>query len=78
MYKVTIDCDTSEDAKVVIDAYRYREAFNNIWESMFRPRHKHGYDNSTINDILHRSEDANELMSCLEEIYHSISNDIIE
>lgn len=57
--------DEYEDA---INGWKYRSRIDDIWNEVFRPRHKHGYGNSRINELLEKPE-CDELMDLLEDLY---------
>ena len=83
---IVINCDTREDAIVYTKAYQYKEAMEEVWQRLFRPRHKHGYNVKKINDLLKLYEESvqgeadpcNDLMDELEKIYHEIMGDLNE
>lgn len=78
-YCIVINSDDKEDITVYPKAYKYKEAFEEVWQKLFRPRHKHGYNVKNISDILdEETEDgpANKLMDELEKLYHEIQRDL--
>ena len=50
--KVTITFDDPEDAKVAMDGWKYKHTIDDIWNEVFRPIRKHGYNNRKIEEIL--------------------------
>jgi len=85
---IIFKCESVDDARVYANAFRYKDAFEEVWMKLFRPRLKHGYNSKKINDLLERngSEDkdgdfsspCHELMDELEKLYHEIREDIQE
>ena len=75
--KATLEFNLPEDQEEYEDAIngvKYKMALDAVWEKIFRPRHKHGYDNPTINELM-LSPTADTLMDELEKIYHQITTD---
>ena len=64
-----------EEYSDAIKGYAYREAFEQVWEQIFRPRYKHGHKNEVINAIL-LDDKAQALMDYLEEIYLEIKEGV--
>jgi predicted secreted Zn-dependent protease len=62
---------------------KYESIKDDIWNLMFRGRHKHGYNDSVINELLglnieedtEVTKSCNELMDRLEEIYRGVIRD---
>lgn len=72
--KAKLEFDLPEEREEHEDALngtKYKLQLEDIWNKMFRPRHKHGYDDQQINDIVQRPE-GEKLMDYLEEIYKEI------
>jgi hypothetical protein len=83
-FAFAVKCNSASDVKVYANAFTYKDAFEQVWERLFRPRHKHGYTSETINDILKintlsddtcSSTNANVLMDTLEQEYQAIRKD---
>jgi hypothetical protein len=80
MAKVILEFDFNEDREdygAAINGFAYKYKFEEVWDEMFRPRHKHGYRNKRLNDLLMEDETeagkiANEVMDILESIYQDI------
>lgn len=74
MTKVIIEFDKYEDKEDLEDALngtKYKIQLDDLWSSLFRPRHKHGYSSKRVNELL-ESEECNELMDELEKLYNEI------
>lgn len=63
------DQEEFEDAQ---KGSKYKGVIDDMWNDMFRPRHKHGYSETRINEILENNKEANELMDLLEDMYREI------
>ena len=35
-----------------VNGWKYKDKFEQIWEKLFRPFHKHGYNSGRINELL--------------------------
>jgi len=83
--KITIEFDGYEEREDLNDALKggeYKSKLDEIWQELFRPRHKHGYSDSDINNLLglHVSEEemqathiaCNALMDAIEKIYQRV------
>ena len=68
-----------------VNGGKYKSQVEEIWQCLFRGRHKHGYNDDLINQLLgiHNADDAdtpeqiacNALMDRLELLYHDIVKD---
>jgi len=77
-----ITSDDTEDIKVHLDAWKYKLLCDDVWDKIFRPRHKHGYMDKELNDLLGldfsekavtpEQEAANKVMDKLEEIWREM------
>lgn len=89
MSKITMQWDLSKDdsQEEVDDAMngsKYKDMLDEMWQQLFRPRHKHGYADTGINDLVglqveeeqetEAQKACNALMDKLEVIYHDIMN----
>lgn len=74
-FELKISCETREEARDYLKAFDYKDALEDMWNRIFRPRHKHGYGDQEINEILGNSEECNKVIDYLEEIYHKILED---
>lgn len=75
--KAKLEFDLPEEREEHEDALKgtkYRSQLDDIWDKMFRPRHKHGYNDEKINAIV-QSPEGEKLMDYLEEIYKEITNE---
>ena len=72
MKKITIEYDNVEDADLALNAWKYKDAIDEIWERCFRPNNKHGY-----NDELLDSEQAYDIIEVLAKMYVDIIKDTI-
>lgn len=76
MPKVTLEFNLPEEREEFEDAVKgaeYKWVLEEIWNKVFRPRHKHFYDNEEINRIV-ESPDGEKLMDFLENIYREAVN----
>jgi hypothetical protein len=71
-YEITVKCHDDSEVVDVVKAYDYKRAIHEVWEVLFRPRHKHGYHNDRVNEIIAQNPAVNELMDFLEESYREI------
>ena len=63
------DLDEEREAyENALNGWKYKVALDDIWNTVFRPRHKHGYSEDRINDLL-TDPKCHELMDLLEKIY---------
>lgn len=85
--KVILEFDgyeESEEMHLAINGSKYKSQLEELWQEMFRPRYKHGYNDAEINtligyDVSEKDEQAahiacNQLMDKLEAIYQKITN----
>ena len=88
--KVTLYFDTEEEAVLAINARKYRDAVDDIWQQVFRPNFKHGY-NKDINDLIDKcgtypSSDFEgeteyhgaDLISALADLYQEVIRELPE
>jgi hypothetical protein len=75
--KATLSFNLPEDRQEFEDAVNaglYRDTTEAVWEKLFRPRHKHGFQNAAINNLLESEPEGdgplNRLMDELEKLYH--------
>lgn len=76
--KATLEFNLPEEIEEYQDAMngtKYKIQIDDVWNKIFRPRHKHGYKNEEINNLL-ESDEAQKLMDLLEEIYLEINQDL--
>ena len=80
MSKLTLTFTLPEEkneALVAQHAYAYKHAFEQVWEELFRKRHKHGYGDPAI-DKLVDTPHGRELMDKLEELYRQINKELMD
>jgi hypothetical protein len=88
MSKVTITFDSYEEQEELdcaLNGVKYKNQVDEMWQKLFRPRNKHGYNNQRLNELLclcsdsieetQSQKDCNELMDLLEELYREVLND---
>lgn len=73
VFKLEITTEDREELKMYSDSPLTASKWESVWEYLFRPRHKHGYADNRINQLL-ESDECNELMERLEQIYKDISH----
>ena len=86
--KITIEFDGYEEREELQDALKggeYKSKLDDLWQVLFRPRHKHGYNDSDLNALLglNLSEEemliqhtaCNVLMDKLEKLYNEAVKD---
>lgn len=66
--------EENEEFNHATNGSKYKNQIEELWQHMFRPRHKHGYINDRINELL-KNEDCNELMDLLESVYHEVTSE---
>lgn len=72
MPKVTLEFNLPEEREAFEDATKgseYRWALEEVWDKVFRPRHKHGYNDPILNKLMDDVK-VNDALNILEEIYH--------
>lgn len=79
------DGDTERDElETALKGWKYKYRLDGIWDGLFRGRHKHGYLDDRINNLLGIHEEGegteaqkkcNELMDILEQKYREILHD---
>ena len=70
-----------EELDSALNGWKYKAAFEEVWQKLFRPRHKHGYSNQVIERLLTpdqtlNTDCCNELMDELEKLYHECREDL--
>lgn len=76
--KVMLEFDGYEEREQYEDAingWKYKNRIEEIWQQVFRPRHKHGYVDKRINELLEDSK-CDELMNLLEELYRQTNDEL--
>lgn len=72
--KVTLEYNLPEEHEeyaLAMEGARNKGKLEDLWEQIFRPRHKHGYPNQELHKLIN-SKNGNKLMDLLEEIYKGI------
>lgn len=65
-----------EEYEDAVNGSKYRYQLNEVWEKVFRPFYKYGYEDEKLNEIFERfGEDSYELIDRLSEIYRSVVRD---
>jgi hypothetical protein len=75
--KSTLEFDLPEEKDDLDDALngsKYKVQIDELWNRLFRPRHKHGYHSQELN-MLMMTEVGEKIMDELEEIYNEVIND---
>lgn len=67
--------EESEDHEAAINGMKYKLALDEVWEKVFRPAYKHGYNNQELNRLA-QSKNGQRLIELLGEIYIEVKNDI--
>lgn len=77
--------DSQEDIDCALNGGKYKYMLDEMWQQLFRPRHKHGYADTEMNELVglqveeeqetEAQKACNALMDKLEQIYHSIMNE---
>lgn len=57
-----------DEHELALNGWRYQCQVDDIWNKVFRPRHKHGYANQEL-DKLVNSKNGAKLMDMLEQLY---------
>ena len=63
------------DIKMALNANSAFNAISDIRLEVFRPARKHGYSDKAIDGILERNEEAQELISLLEDRFNRVLDD---
>ncbi len=67
-YQLPEEMDSYEDA---MNGTKMRIALDEVWNQAFRPRHRHGYSNQRLNQLL-ETEEVAEAMDIIEQIYKDV------
>jgi hypothetical protein len=70
--KVTITFDSYEEAEELENALnggKYRSQLEEIWNNVFRPYHKHGFNNERINELLASNDDDTPMHPEVHELF---------
>ena len=83
MSKVTLEFDLeteSDELKAALKGSQYKVTIDELWDNLFRPRHKFGYPNQMIQVLLDgpHSEVCEALMDLLEQEYKNTVNRFID
>ena len=57
-----------EDFEMAQKGWKYKAVLDEIWHNVWRPRHKHGYSEYRINELLEDPK-CQELVDILEKLY---------
>ena len=63
-----------EEFKMAQNAASAHIAFEEIWEKLFRPRNKHGFQDEEL-QLLAETEIGEKIFDKLEELYHKIRDE---
>lgn len=77
MPKVILQYNLPEEREELKDAQngtRNQIKLDDIWEQIFRPRHKHGYSDEELTKLVN-TKTGEKIMDKLEEIYRQIVNE---
>lgn len=74
--------DDRDDARLLLDAHRYKAALEDMWEKIFRPYYKHGYMDPDLNKLtedLKEDEHGKDVIDYLSDLYREVlsSHDVI-
>ena len=75
--KAVIEFSLPEEREEHEDALRgseYKYKLDEIWNKVFRPRHKHGYNNIMLNEFL-ETDGGHLIMDELEKLYREVLNE---
>lgn len=75
--KATLSFNLPEESEEHLDALngaKYKYQLDEVWNKVFRPRHKHLYNNVELNKLL-ESEEVNKAMDILEDLYREAINE---
>lgn len=64
MEKITIEYSDRDEALLALNAWKYKNCIDEIWEKVFRPNRKHKFSNELLD-----SEQAHEVIEELIKIY---------
>ena len=62
--------------KCAINGELYKSQIEDVWQILFRPRHKHGFDNVRLTELLNgeHGDAIGEYLDILEDLYFEIRN----
>lgn len=67
--------EEQDDYESAINGHIYEAALQEIWDRLFRPRHKHGYANRDFTDLVETKE-GQVIMDILEDMFRGITRDL--
>ena len=73
--KVKLEFDENErqEALEAMNAWKYKYAFSSVWDRVFRPNNKHGYNNELLD-----KESSYEVIEELMKIYQEVNQELID
>ena len=74
MFKLIIECETEQEIIDYLKGPEYKLKIDEIWNHVFRPAWKHGYNKEEINQLL-QNECCDKLIDELAEIYKEVINE---
>lgn len=77
MAKGTLEFNLPEEQEDFVhaqNAHKYSVQLDEVWNSVFRPRHKHGYNDNVLNDFCNTPQ-GNDIMDRLETLYRKALDD---
>jgi hypothetical protein len=71
--------EEATELETAINGWKYKSAIEEIWQEVFRPRHKHGYKNARLNSLIEDAQTeavVEEVMDILEELYRGCLSEL--
>jgi hypothetical protein len=75
--RATISFNLPEESEEHLDALngtKYKYQLDEVWNKVFRPRHKHGYNNIALNEFI-ETDSGQLIMDELEKLYREAINE---
>ena len=75
--KATLEFDLpmeQEEFDAACKATKYKAALDEVWDKLFRPRHKHGYCDERFNALV-EDEKVQQVLDVLEDMYRGVCNE---
>lgn len=66
--------EEKEEHNLALNGLKYKNQLDDIWQILFRPRHKYGYNDKEIDKLIN-SKNGEKIMDFLEQQYINIINE---
>lgn len=69
--------EDTDEFKTCQNAQRFKSAFEDVWQNLFRPYYKHGYADSEMDELM-EDEKCRKLFEHLEKLYQEINKELLD